>query len=78
MSELVQTMGKSNWVRRLLLKFTSSSKHTGYDIRMQVSAVTSLVVQWLRLQALNARGSDRIPGQGTRLPCWSQRSCRLQ
>ena len=36
-SELVQTMGKSNWVKMLLLKFTSSSKHTRCDIRMQLS-----------------------------------------
>ena len=27
---------------------------------------TSLVVQWLRLQAPNTRGPDLIPGQGTR------------
>ena len=27
---------------------------------------TSLGVQWLRLQALNAGGQDLVPGQGTR------------
>ena len=32
---------------------------------------TSLVVQWLRLHALNAGGLGSIPGQGTR-------SCMLQ
>ena len=29
---------------------------------------TSLVVQWLRLSASNARGMGSIPGQGTKIP----------
>ena len=29
---------------------------------------TSLVVQWLRLQACTAGGTDSIPGQGTKIP----------
>ena len=29
---------------------------------------TFLVVQWLRLQVLNAGGTDLIPGQGTKIP----------
>ena len=29
---------------------------------------TSLVVQWLRLHALNAGGPGSIPGQGTKIP----------
>ena len=39
---------------------------------------TSLVVQWLRLCALNAGGPGSIPGQGTR-SCMSQlRPCMPQ
>ena len=30
---------------------------------------TSLVVQWLRLQASNAGGTGSIPGWGTAMPC---------
>ena len=30
---------------------------------------TSLPVQWLRLQASNARGVGSIPGQGATIPC---------
>ena len=33
----------------------------------QGKEVTSLVVQWLRLQALHARGPGSIPGLGSRL-----------
>ena len=34
---------------------------------MKIKGVgTSLVVQWLRLHAVNARGQGLIPGQGTR------------
>ena len=29
---------------------------------------TSLVVQWLRLQASTAGGTDSIPGLGTKIP----------
>ena len=29
---------------------------------------TSLVVQWLRLHASNARSTGSIPGQGTKIP----------
>ena len=29
---------------------------------------TSLMVQWLRLQAANAAGMGLIPGQGTKIP----------
>ena len=32
-------------------------------------AGTSLVVQWLRLQASRAGGMGPIPGQGTKVPC---------
>ena len=32
------------------------------------SAGTSLGVQWLRLQASNAKGTGSIPGQGTKMP----------
>ena len=31
-------------------------------------AGTSLVVQWLRLHAVNAEGVGSIPGQGTKIP----------
>ena len=32
---------------------------------------TSLVIQWLRLQAFNARDKGSIPGQRTKIPfCW--------
>ena len=31
-----------------------------------------MVVQWLRLRALNAGGTGSIPGQGTKTPCASQ------
>ena len=37
---------------------------------------TSLVVQWLRLCALNAGGPGSIPGQGTR-SCMSQLRPRM-
>ena len=33
-----------------------------------MSAGTCLVVQWLRLHASNVRGTDSIPGQGTKIP----------
>ena len=39
---------------------------------------TSLVVQRLRLQALNAGGQSSIPGQGTRLHMLQPRSCMPQ
>ena len=35
---------------------------------------TSLVVQWLRLHALNAGGLGLIPGQGTRSRMWQRRT----
>ena len=31
-------------------------------------AGTSLAVQWLRLHTSTARGTDSIPGQGTKIP----------
>ena len=34
---------------------------------------TSLVVQWLRFHASNARGAGLIPGQGTKIPHAVQR-----
>ena len=33
---------------------------------LKILAGTSLVVQWLRLCALNSGDSDSVPGQGTR------------
>ena len=39
---------------------------------------TSLVVQWLRLQAPNAAGPGSIPGQGTRSQMPQLRVCRPQ
>ena len=40
----------------------------------QVSCVTSLVVQWLRLCAPNAGGPGSVPGQGTRSHMLQRRS----
>ena len=39
---------------------------------------TSLVVQWLRLCAPNARGPGLIPGQGTRSHMPQLRVCMMQ
>ena len=43
-----------------------------------ISAKTSLVVQWLRLCIPNAGAPDSIPGQRTRSCLLQQRSCELQ
>ena len=37
-----------------------------------ISDQTSLVVQWLRLQASNAGGTGLIPGQGSSTCCAAQ------
>ena len=39
---------------------------------------TSLVVQWLRLRALNAGGTGSIPGWGTKIPHAAQRGQNKQ
>ena len=36
-------------------------------IRERASIGTSLVAQWLRLQASNAGGSSSVPGQGSKI-----------
>ena len=55
----------TNWAIREALKglFYLSDK---IEIRKKGTSATFLVVQWLRLQDLNARGLGLIPCQGTR------------
>ena len=56
-------------IRCLHLSVESSSTHADYVLHCWKNigeCDTSLVVQWLRLPALNAGSSGSIPGQGTR------------
>ena len=39
----------------------------------QIPELLAPVVQWLRLQACTAGGTDSIPGQGTKIPHAAQR-----
>ena len=50
--------------------------HLG-KLRMYIVS-TSVVVQWLRLCAPNAKGPGSIPGQGTRFHMLQLRFCILQ
>ena len=49
--------------KNLLLCFCSSE----LELKLEPGG-TSLVVQWLRLQASNAGSANSIPGQGTKIP----------
>ena len=44
----------------------------------EVSVGSSLVVQWLRLQVLNAECSSSIPGQESRFPHATNKSSNAQ
>ena len=54
------------------------SPSLGHFIPKNVNMGTSLVVQWLGLQALNAGHLGLIPGQGTRSHIPQLRVCMLQ
>ena len=51
-------------------KYITRTRRLGKKEKYQKSLAigTSLMVQWLRLQAANAGGMGLIPGQGTKIP----------
>ena len=49
-----------------------------FSLKKLIDRRTFLVVQWLRLQALNSGGMGSIPGQGTRSHLLQLRTCTLQ
>ena len=51
-----------------VIKPNSQPKLLGNPILRCTQSRTSLVVQWVRLQAFNEEDMDSIPGQGTKIP----------
>ena len=47
-------------------------------LQLKGQNVSSLVVQWLRLWASNAKGEGWIPGRGTKIPHakWENHKCK--
>ena len=54
------------WLEKINIDGQKLKDNTTITDILQEERGTSLVVQWLRLQAPNAGGLDCIPGQGTR------------
>ena len=52
----------------VLYKLIKSEFYITYCDFKTYQAGTALVVQWLRLHALNAGDSGSIPGRGTKVP----------
>ena len=46
----------------------TEKKHTRLEYLIKEDIRNSLAVQWLRLHASTAGGTDLIPGQGTKIP----------
>ena len=49
-----------------MLQSMGDCEELGHDWATEQQIGTSMVVQWLRLQAPNAAGLGSVPGQGTR------------
>ena len=58
----------SSYLQNFLMSETNISLFVKKKKKHPTKTRTSLVVQWLRLQASTAGGMGSIPGQGTKIP----------